>query len=221
MENAVHLHAMGQYRAAVMEAFTALEERVAEVVFDQLEHQARLPRELVSWLKEKSKYSFEDRLHPIGAYALGKHVDKGSGLWSDYKKAKRIRNDVSHTARQVSAEEAITVINTVREWLEFVQGAKEDPKGFHESDAVRDFFHMYSVLFSRFSDARSRGQLDPRTPRQIVDAGPFSVSEKEALHSVVDTRNALAHGHPVSKEQYERALDALRKSLQNLKVREF
>lgn len=44
----------GHYRAAVMEAMTALEERVNDVVFLSLERRRGLPTNLVKWLKPGS-----------------------------------------------------------------------------------------------------------------------------------------------------------------------
>lgn len=222
IKNAEDLLDIGQYRAAVMEAFTALEERVADVVFSQLENQAKLPSELVQWLKSKTKFSFEDRLHPIGAFALGKAVDKNSSLWEDYKAAKKIRNDVSHTARVVERHEAERVIETVREWLEFVQGADDAPSVFHENDLAKEFFLVFSIFFSRFSgSSRKRSGQRSGNYTDLISEGPFTPEEKNQLYEVMSVRNRLAHVQDVPDEVLRSATDYLKKMNFKNKGREF
>lgn len=53
LQSANSLFDDGPYRAAIMEAMTALEERVNEVVFDHLERHKGLPGTLVAWIREK------------------------------------------------------------------------------------------------------------------------------------------------------------------------
>lgn len=107
-------------RAAVLEAITALEAHVQAVVFPYLN--TKLDSSFVEWLKEKTKMDFEARLSVLTPVAMGRPIDKQSILWADYKKAKAIRNKVTHSGTKVSPVDARFVIDTVYKWLGYISG---------------------------------------------------------------------------------------------------
>ena len=110
-------------RAVVLEAITALEAYVTDRVFSLLDK--KIDPLLTKWIKDKTRMDFDSRLSVLTPVALGNPVDKGSILWNNYKKAKRIRNEVTHIGRTVSREEAKFVIDTVYEWLAFLGSISE------------------------------------------------------------------------------------------------
>ncbi len=105
-------------RAAVLEAITALESYVQTVVFSSLGE--KLDSLLVRWLEEKTKMDFDSRLSVLTPLAVGHSVDKQSALWAEYKRAKEIRNKVTHSGRKVSPTDARIVIDTVYRWLAYL-----------------------------------------------------------------------------------------------------
>ena len=99
------------YRASVLEAITALEANVRDKAFSAL--QAKIGEDLTKWLEEKTRMDFETRLSLFIPIATGLKVDKKDRLWSDYKKAKEIRNKVTHSGKKVTRSQARSVIDTV------------------------------------------------------------------------------------------------------------
>lgn len=208
----------GHFRASVMEAMTALEERANEVVFQSLETRKGLPPNLVKWLKAKTKYSFDEKLHPIGEFALGKPISKGEALWNDYKTARDLRNKVSHTARRIEESEARFVIQTVKVWLYFLEGAQDVPATDATPDLTMELLSLYALLASRFrfpkegrplsipqavQNAHKRGQLSADSARLAIEAAAF--------------RNQVAHGVHVPPEKVADLVTGLKKMLSGLK----
>jgi hypothetical protein len=110
-------------RAVVLEAITALEAFVHQIVFDSLK--SRLDPLLTKWLEEKTRMDFDSRLSILTPVALGQPVDKQSDLWARYKRAKEIRNAVTHSGRKVSYAEARQVVDTVYDWLAYLGSTAE------------------------------------------------------------------------------------------------
>ena len=110
-------------RAAVLEAITALEAFVQSTVFASLN--GKIDPLLIQWLEHKTKMDFDSRLSVLTPIAVGRSVDKSSTLWSDYKKAKGIRNKVTHSGVKVSAKDARFVIDTVYNWLAYLGSTLE------------------------------------------------------------------------------------------------
>jgi hypothetical protein len=110
-------------RAAVLEAITALEAFVQATVFPALA--TKLDSLLVKWLEDRTRMDFDSRLSVLTPVAIGHKVDKQSRLWNDYKKAKRIRNQVTHSGRRVPAADARFVIDTVYAWLAYLGSTLE------------------------------------------------------------------------------------------------
>lgn len=102
-------------RAAVLEAITALEAYVESMVFQLLE--SSIDPLLVRWLKEKTRMDFDTRLGVLTPVATARPVTKDSELWQRYKRAKEIRNKVTHSGRRVSWDEAKEVVQTVYDWM--------------------------------------------------------------------------------------------------------
>ncbi len=110
-------------RAVVLEAITALEAYVEQVIFDLLKE--KFDPLLVAWLKDRTKMDFDSRLSVLVPLATEKSFTKSSDLWSRYKAAKQIRNQVTHSGRQVSRIEAQEVLSTVYDWLSYLASTAE------------------------------------------------------------------------------------------------
>lgn len=212
----------GHHRAAIMEAMTALEERVNEVVFERLETRKGLPSGLVTWLRDKTKYSFDEKLHPIGEFALGKPISKGEKLWNDYKKARDYRNKVSHTAKNVSGENARFVIQTVREWLYFLQEAQELQGDSEPSDLTMEFLSLYAILSSRFRfSGTSKSIPIASAAMNARRKGQLSEEDERLIRAVTAHRNKVAHGiqtSPSAMQDLIPKLKALIKRLQGVEL---
>jgi len=105
-------------RPAVLEAISCLESYVQTYVFRELEH--TIDPLLLRWIQDKTRNDFDSRLSVIVPVATGLRVDKRSELWNRYKRAKQIRNRVTHVGKRVSLEEAVFVIDTVEAWLTYL-----------------------------------------------------------------------------------------------------
>jgi hypothetical protein len=106
------------YRAAILEAITALEAFVEDTVFGMLE--SMLDPLLLKWMRAKSKMDFDSRLTVFTPIATGLEIDKGNSLWKDYKESKGIRNTITHTGSIASKEQAAFVLKTVNSWLTYL-----------------------------------------------------------------------------------------------------
>jgi hypothetical protein len=218
IETADELANHGHYRAAVMEAMTALEERANDAVFRSLERRRGLPHNLVKWLKDKTKYSFDEKLHPIGEFALGKPISKGEILWSNYKKARDLRNKVSHTAQRITEDNARFVIRTVKEWLYFLEGAQDVKTSDEASDQTMQFLSLYALLVSRFRFPNgTRPMPIPMAVRNAQSRGVLSVAEVQLVRTIVAYRNKVAHGLSVPPDELRQAMRELKKLLARLK----
>lgn len=110
-------------RGVVLEAITALEAYVQAIVFSALK--SKIDPALVEWLEKKTRMDFDSRLSVLTPVAIGRPIDKQSRLWQDYKKAKEIRNRVTHSGRKVASSEARFVIDTVYNWLAYLGSTVE------------------------------------------------------------------------------------------------
>jgi len=208
----------GHYRAAVMEAMTALEERANDVVFRSLERRRGLPPSLVKWLKDKTKYSFDEKLHPVGEFALGKSISKGETLWNNYKKARDLRNKVSHTAQKITEADARFVIQTVKEWLYFLEGAQDVQASDEASDQTMEFLSLYALLASRFRFPKGTGLMPlPLAVRNAQSRGALSAEAAHLVLTIVAYRNKVAHGIAVPPDQLSQVMKGLKALLASLK----
>jgi hypothetical protein len=128
-------------RAVVLESITALEAFVQQTVFRLLER--TMDPLLVKWLDDKSRMDFDARLGIIAPVALGQAVDKSSKLWTDYKRARAIRNGITHAGRRVSRDEATFVLATVRAWLGYLGSTAEVAVAL---DGLKDWVEAESVF---------------------------------------------------------------------------
>ncbi|HEU5015557.1 MAG TPA: hypothetical protein VFT66_23750 [Roseiflexaceae bacterium] len=129
LTTADRLYDMGEanmYRASVLEAITALEASVKAIAFPALK--ARLGGDFSAWIEEKTRMDFDSRLGVVIPLATGLKVDKNARLWDDYKKAKIIRNKVTHAGTKVTRTQARSVIDTVYEWLEYLKQVQESQR---------------------------------------------------------------------------------------------
>jgi hypothetical protein len=165
-------------RAAVLEAITALEAFVQDVVFTAL--QGKLDPLLVQWLEEKTKMDFDSRLSILTPIAVGRPIAKQSSLWKSYKDAKEIRNKVTHSGRKVSADEARFVIDTVYNWLTYLgstielevallglkRHVEQEAKASIESE--RDAVSLISQYFGRTKAASNLTEVS--APKRSIRA---------------------------------------------------
>jgi len=136
------------YRAAVLEAVTALEAAVQNLAFVALEN--KVGKDLADWMEEKTRMDFDTRLGLFVPIATGLKVDKKDRLWSEYKKAKDIRNKVTHAGRRVSRTQARNVIDAVYGWIEYLNQARGT------SSASTDTLGTSADILGRFVQASAR-----------------------------------------------------------------
>lgn len=110
-------------RAVVLEAISALETYVNRTVFGILE--TKLDPLLVKWLKEKTKSNFDARIEVFTPVAIGRYLGKDDILWDNYKKAKEIRNRITHSGAKVTKLNARFVVETVYAWLAYLGSTAE------------------------------------------------------------------------------------------------
>jgi len=110
-------------RAAVLEAITALEAYVERTVVGLLT--TLLDPLLAKWIADRTRMDFDSRLRVVTPFVLGRPVDPSSDLWASYKRAKTIRNRVTHSGARVSTEDATFVLDTVRKWLAYLGSSAE------------------------------------------------------------------------------------------------
>lgn len=110
-------------RAVVLEAISALEAFVHQRVFAALRD--KLDPLLVNWLEEKTRMDFESRLSVLTPIATGLPVVQQQELWTRYRRAKKLRNAVTHSGKVVSLIEATEVLRTVHDWLAYLASSAE------------------------------------------------------------------------------------------------
>ena len=66
--------------------------------------------------------------------ATGLPVDQQAQLWSRYKRAKSLRNSVTHSRRKVSPIKAHEVLQTVHDWLAYLASSAEVDAALTEFD---------------------------------------------------------------------------------------
>lgn len=173
LETAEKLFAAGDtnmYRAAVLEAITALETSVRALAFAALK--VRVGDQLCLWLEEKTRMDFDTRLGLFIPLATGLNVDKKDKLWNDYKRAKDIRNRITHAGTKVYRPQARFVIDTVYEWIEYLKQAQETQQRRDGRERER----TQTETLGRFIQASAR--LERVIYSAVKKANPF-----EELHS--------------------------------------
>lgn len=111
------------YRASVLEAITALETYVKNLIVVTMNQ--KFGDDFAKWLEEKTRMDFDARVAVLVPAATGLKVDKSSSLWNRYQSARDIRNKVVHTGKKATKDEARSVIDTVYQWLEYLKGVEE------------------------------------------------------------------------------------------------
>lgn len=171
-------------RAAILEAITALEAYVQYVVFLALG--SKYPQPIVDLLDTKTRLDFDSRLSVLVPIATGLEIKTTSSLWVSYKKAKQIRNQVTHTGSKVSSKEAKFVINTVEEWLAYLAStaameiALVELKRYIETNQIpvktsKDAEQVIAEYFGRTSAAINKTQvpIDARKKMRVDVALKF------------------------------------------------
>ena len=191
------------YRAAILEAITALEANVRDKAFPAL--QLKVGDDLTKWLEEKTRMDFETRLGLFIPLATGLKINKKDKLWSDYKKSKEIRNKVTHSGTRVTRKQARFVIDTVYEWIEYLNQAQEALKeqGRETTENLGRFIQasarlervIYSTAVKGGADEnqlrRKSSQLGELRRLLLIDDTVFN--ELDELRRL---RNKAVHTHP-------------------------
>ena len=187
------------YRACVLEAVTALESVVHQVVFGLLARD--FDPLFVKWLKDKTKYDFDSRLSPLAYVATGTAVRRDSQLWNDYKKVRDLRNRVTHSGLRVSKKQARFVLETVYQWIEYLDQATQRAKLHGESALVGEFFELWARLERCLYGRVLRAQVEPKPTRdrmllinRLVQQSLISSSVAHEMQYFRSLRNQLVHG---------------------------
>ena len=138
------------YRAAILEAITALESNIQNKTFPIL--QSKVGNDLAKWLEEKTRMDFDTRLGLFTPLVTGLNVDKKDRLWCDYKKAKEIRNRITHSGKKVTFAQARSVIDTVYEWIGYLKEAHCVQAQFDK----RQRHHTSAEILGKFIQASAR-----------------------------------------------------------------
>lgn len=169
-------------------------------------------------VKDKTKYNFDEKLQPIGEFALGRPISKGETLWNNYKKARNLRNKVSHTAQWIGETDARFVIQTVREWLHFLESAKYVHKSDRVSDQTMKFLSMYAILVSRFNLSKGSKPIPISIAvRNAQKRGCLSAEAAQVMLTAVDYQNKITHGQDVPSDQLRTVIRELKELLSRLK----
>jgi len=233
LETAEQLYKTGEskmYRAAILEAITALETYIATNILSKLN--TRVGKEFSDWLDEKTRFDFDSRLGVLTSFVTRVKIDKQSKLWNDYKKAKQIRNNVTHTGKRVTKDQGRFVINTVYEWVEFLnqaQDIKDEGKGKDKSASdllgqlVQASARLERLIYSALMKFES-GKIDPRRVfrvEELLRLGLIDESTLTELHKLRELRNRAVHSHslesiritPTDVEKLNSLVDMIEKKL--------
>lgn len=209
LETAEKLFAAGEtnmYRAAVLEAITALETSVRALAFAALK--IRVGDQLCVWLEEKTRMDFDTRLGLFIPLATGLNVDKKDRLWNDYKKAKEIRNRITHAGTKVYRPQARFVIDTVYEWIEYLKQAQEtqqrrDGQERTQIETLGRFIQasarLERVIYSAIKKANPFEELHPRRVYPVEELYRLALIDESTLrelNSLRSLRNRVVHAPP-------------------------
>jgi hypothetical protein len=223
LETAQRLYDIGDanmYRASILEAITALEAYVYSQAFPAL--QAKVGEELAKWLEERTRMDFETRIGLFIPVATGLKVDKKDRLWIDYKKAKEIRNRVTHSGRKVTRLQARFVIDTIYEWVEYLKQAQEAQQSQDARDRVSPemlgrFIQASSrlerVIYSAIKKYNPHQELSRRQVYSVEELFRFGLIDENTLQELNQLRalrNRAVHSPPGSRlEVTERHISRL------------
>ncbi len=187
------------YRAAILGAITALEGLVHVTVFGALESQ--FDPLFVDWLRDKTRFDFDSRLSPLTQVATGLPISKNSKLWNRYKKAKELRNQVTHSGRKVTLEEAKTVLSTIFEWMDYIQQSSRQNSVRANRLVKAEFFESWAqleqLLYSSLDLARNThgGKYDKVSAvNALLKQNIIDSQTAELISYFTNLRNKLAHG---------------------------
>jgi hypothetical protein len=217
LETAEELFKMGNskmYRAAILEAITALESYVATEILEKLE--SVVGNEFAKWLEEKTRFDFDSRLGALTSFVTGVEIEKDGKLWSDYKKSKEIRNKVTHSGKKVTKEQSRLIIDIAYEWIDFLNqaqkiGRKNQAKDKSAYDLLGQFVQVSARLEKVIYSALMKFEPERVDPRRV-----FRVEELSRLGLVDDNtlaqlkrfrelRNRAVHSHPTETKQITQA----------------
>ena len=217
LETAEELFKMGNskmYRAAILEAITALESYVASEIMGKLKD--HVGTELAKWLKEKTRFDFDARLGVLTSFVTGVEIDKDGRLWGDYKKSKEIRNKVTHSGKKVTEEQSRFIIDITYEWMDFLNQAQEiGRKGKARDKSAYDLLGQFVQVSARLEKV-IYSALMKFEPEKVDPRRAFPVEELSRLGLVDDNiltqlrryremRNRAVHSHSTETIQITQA----------------
>lgn len=209
LETAEKLFSAGDanmYRAAILEAVTALEANVRDKAFPVLRE--KLGEDMCKWLEDKTRMDFETRISLFIPLATGLKVDKKDRLWNDYKKAKEIRNKVTHTGKKVTRQQTRFVINAVYEWMEYLNQAQATNKRRSERDRtpletlghfIQASARLERVIYSAIKKNRPNEELFSRRVYPVEELRRLSLIDENTLRELNELRiirNRAVHAPP-------------------------
>ena len=217
LETAEQLFKMGEskmYRAAILEAITALETYIATNIISNLN--MSVGDELADWLNEKTRFDFDSRLGVLTSFITKVKIDRQGKLWNDYKRAKNIRNNVTHTGKRVTKDQGRFVINTVYEWIDFLnqtQEIKNEGKTKDKSayDLLGQFVQASARLERLIYSALMKfdsGKIDPRRTfrvEELLRLGLIDENILAELRRFRDLRNRAVHSHSLESTRINQA----------------
>jgi hypothetical protein len=188
------------YRAAVLEAITALETYVRELIVVRL--RVKVGDDLAGWLEQKTKMDFDARMSVLVPVATGLKVDLTSPLWNRYKIARDIRNKVVHAGAKATKASARSVISTVYEWLDYLK-SMEQVVGQIDDEAVYKLAGrfleasarlervIYTTSVNAGKDPSRRRTMDIHELSGMIRIPPQLLRELDGFREL---RNHIAHG---------------------------
>jgi hypothetical protein len=208
LETAEELFKMGNskmYRAAILEAITALESYVATEVTEKLED--IVGKEFAKWLEEKTRFDFDSRLGVLTSFVTGVEIDKDGKLWGDYKKSKEIRNKVTHSGKKVTKEQGRFIIDVTYEWVDFLNqaqkiGRKDKATNKSAYDLLGQFVQVSARLEKVIYSALMKfepGKIDPRLAFRVEELSRLGLADDNTLAQLRkfrEMRNRAVHSHP-------------------------
>lgn len=235
LETAEELFKMGNskmYRAAILEAITALESYIATEIIEKLE--TIVGKEFSKWLEEKTRFDFDARLGVLTSYITGVEINKEGKLWGDYKNSKEIRNKVTHSGKKVTREQSRFIIDVTYEWIDFLNqaqeiGRKDKAKDKSAYDLLGQFVQVSARLEKVIYSALMKfepGKVDPRRAFRVEELSRLGLIDNNILtqlHRFREIRNRAVHSHPAETtiitqadiENFNSLVDAIEKKLES------
>jgi len=110
------------------------------------------------------------------------------------------------------------VIQTVKEWLYFLNGAQDVKPSNEDPDLTMEFLSLYAILFSRFNFSRNNPPISPEVA--VYDAekkGILSTEEAKIILATIALRNKLELQIPIASEELASLITPLKNLIRDKK----